>query len=97
MSFLNKKHDAAAIGASASLIYAYEGWDPGIYYMDLSDIKIAENFSSFLKDSIKTLKNKNVFISEDAYQYIPEEFYNTHKLYNNTEIGSFRMRYYVTK
>lgn len=97
MSILNKKHDAAVIGASASLIYAYEGWDPGIYYMDLSDIEIANKFSLFLEESINRLKNKNVFISDDAYKYIPEEFYNTHDMYNDTETSSFRMRYYVAK
>lgn len=89
-----KDKEAVAIGAPASSIYAYLGWDPGIYYMDFGNLYTQEKYILDIENKMKRLDKKSAFISDDVYSYIPEEFKSSHKIVSDIHIRDIVMQYW---
>ena len=76
----NRDKDSLALGNPIALFYAYLGLDPGVYYMDTSDLKIDKKFSNAINDLSKNMNDNSVFVSQIIRfnDYLSEDFLSSH-------------------
>ena len=86
---------AYAVGKTANLTYAYLGWDPGIYYLDISNLAYSMEAYDSLFDQMKNMENDACFVSDYVYNDLPDEFLSTHKMISIIEVKDTKLRYYV--
>ncbi len=75
-----KDKEAVPVSSSLSLLYAYLGWDPGVYFMDFSDIIYSEDFMNSFTETIIDLDRKYVFTTLEFRDNLPDQFLNTHNI-----------------
>lgn len=88
-----KEKNAVPVSSPIALVYSFLGWDPGIYYMDISDIIFDEKQSASFTETLAGLENNYVISTTDMEFDYPERFLETHQLIpihiNNTGIVLF--------
>ena len=86
---------ALSVGGPISLIYTCLGRDPGFYTMDIPDINYDPRFTEDLKNKLRNISDKNVFISNDVYKNLPDEFLRSHELFSDFYLkDSFQIQYW---
>ena len=90
-----KDKQALAIGNSASIFYAYLGWDPGVYYMDSSNYFINEDSFRELIEKSKYMEDNSLFVSGDFRWYLSKDFLKKHKMASRLKIDDIILEYWI--
>ena len=90
-----KDKQALAIGNSASIFYAYLGWNPGVYYMDSSNYFINEDSFHELIEKSKYMEDNSLFVSGDFRWYLSKEFLKTHKMASRLKIDDIILEHWI--
>ena len=90
-----REKDAAAIGTSPSMFYAYLGLDPGIYYMDTPNYHINDDAFFELIEKTKSLEGRSLYVSNDFRWYLPEEFRETHTMVSSFKKNDILIEYWM--